>query len=133
MGDSIGIMATPPCDNARHCQVGRTLLVIDDIRARLDAAFQPEAARGVQLRYQLRFDRDDPFYLDIRDGVLAIHAGECNDPTVTIFFDCHQTAVEVLTRRSDAVAAFMNGRLRSDGHLIQSLMLFARYFGPAGG
>jgi len=104
--------------------------LIDDIQARLAAAFRPEATRAVELRYQFRFDTGEPFYLTIQDGTLEVHSGECHDPMVTVMFDCHRTALDVLTHRTDGIAAFMHGRLRSDGHLIQSLMLFARYFGP---
>ncbi len=43
------------------------------------------------------------------------------DPTlradVTFTFDCAQTAIAVLTGAADPVAAFMDGRFRSDGHL----------------
>lgn len=104
----------------------------DDIRICLEAAFRPEAARGVRLRYQLRFEADEPFHLDIADGTLEVHAGECDDATVTVMFDCHRTALGILTHQTDGIGEFMRGRLRSDGHLIQSLMLFARYFGAPG-
>lgn len=108
----------------------RRQTLIDDIRARLAHAFQADAAREVELRYQFRFDSGEPFYLTIRDGTLEVHPGECDDATVTVMFDSQRTALDVLTHQADGIAAFMHGRLRSDGHLIQSLMLFARYFGP---
>ena len=46
---------------------------------------------------------------------------------VTFIFDSEETAVAVLTGREDAIAAFMDGRFRSDGHLPLAFVLLGLF------
>ncbi len=102
---------------------------ISEVRSRLQAAFRPDATAAVVAVYQFTFDEDAPFHARIEAGTLDVQPGLSEAATVTMLFDNHATALAVLTHETDGIAAFMDGRLRSDGHLIQSLMLFAQYFG----
>ena len=53
-------------------------------------------------------------------------------PDVTFFFDTADTALAVLTGADDPVAAFMDGRFRSDGHLLLAFVLLGLFTPGAG-
>lgn len=53
------------------------------------------------------------------------------DPTleadVTFVFDSAETALAILTGREDPIAAFLDGRFRSDGHLPLAFVLLGLF------
>jgi putative sterol carrier protein len=102
-------------------------LTIEHIRNRLDAAFQPGAARAFDAVYQFTVDGLPCFHLVIERGTLTVGEGAHEAPSVTFFYDDLATAVGVVEGTLDPMTTFMAGRIRTDGNLILALQLGALF------
>jgi len=109
---------------AGNCSLNPSLA---EITARLEAAFRPEAAAGLESVYQLRIGSEHALYLRIRSRTLEVHPGRCPHPSVTMIFDHMDTALGLLEGTVDPMTAFLEGRLQSDGNLILALQLIAAF------
>lgn len=98
-------------------------LDIDAVNQRLQRAFQPAAAAEADHVYQYRVGDEDLFHLAVRRGELQVGAGAHPRPSVTFIVDELDTALGILEGSVDPMAAFMDGRVRTDGHLILALQL----------
>lgn len=93
------------------------------VRRRLEPAFRPQAALEADYVYQFRIGGEDAFHLRVSAGALDVGAGAHDDPSVVFMFEDLDTALGVVTGGVDPMAAFMDGRIRTDGNLILALQL----------
>lgn len=93
------------------------------VRGRLEPAFSPKAAQESDHVYQFRIGGESAFHLRVSHGELEVGDGAHADPSVTFMFDDLDTALGVVTGAVDPMAAFMAGRIRTDGNLILALQL----------
>ena len=93
------------------------------VRRRLEPAFSPQAALASDHIYQFTVASAPMFHLAIRHGELEVGGGEHPDPSVTFLFEDLETALGIVTGTVDPMAAFMAGRIRTDGNLILALQL----------
>lgn len=96
---------------------------IEEIRKRLRSAFDPAAASDLEVVYQFEFGDAEGYHLIISHGDLEVHAGEHAHPSITLMFDRLDTARDVIAGPIDAMQAFMQGRIRSDGNLLLAMRL----------
>ena len=96
---------------------------IEEIRTRLQSAFDPGGAVDLDAVYQFQFEDAEGYHLVIRDGSLEVHAGEHAHPSIRLMFDSIDTAERVVDGSIDAMQAFMQGRIRSDGNLLLAVRL----------
>ena len=96
---------------------------LDQIRTRLEPAFSPAAAHEADCVYQFTINGHPAFHLRVLDGALSVGDGAHGDPSVTFLFEDIETALGIVTGDLDPMAAFMAGRIRTDGNLILALQL----------
>lgn len=96
---------------------------LEQVRRRLEPAFSPAAAHDADCVYQFTIDGHPAFHLRIQEGVLAVGDGAHGDPSVTFLFEDLETALGIVAGDLDPMAAFMAGRIRTDGNLILALQL----------
>ena len=96
---------------------------LDQIRTRLEPAFSPAAAHEADCVYQFTINGHPAFHLRVLDGALSVGDGAHDDPSVTFLFEDIETALGIVTGDLDPMAAFMAGRIRTDGNLILALQL----------
>ncbi|MEE4302117.1 MAG: SCP2 sterol-binding domain-containing protein [Pseudomonadales bacterium] len=94
-----------------------------NVRRRLEPAFSAHAAREADHVYQFRIGGEAAFHLRVHAGALEVGEGQHPDPSVTFMFEDVDTALGVVTGTVDPMAAFMAGRIRTDGNLILALQL----------
>ena len=83
-----------------------------------------ETAGAALIRtYQFRIAGEDQFHLRIVGGTLTVHEGAHCAPCVTMLFPDVETALGLLEGSMDPMQAFLDGHIRSDGHLILALQL----------
>jgi len=100
-----------------------TPLSIEDIGDRLQCRFRRDAGADLTRTYQFQIAGEDHFHLCIVKGTLTIHQGAHQTPCVTMFFPDVETALGILEGSIDPMQAFLDGQIRSDGHLILALQL----------
>ncbi|HSG89136.1 MAG TPA: SCP2 sterol-binding domain-containing protein [Pseudomonadales bacterium] len=93
------------------------------VRARLAPVFRADAAREADHVYQFAIAGDDAFHLEIRAGRFEVGDGAHAAPSVRFLFEDVDTALGIVTGEIDPMAAFMAGRIRTDGNLILALQL----------
>ncbi len=100
-------------------------MIVDlaSVRGRLEPAFSPQAAQAADHVYQFRIGGEPAFHLLVCAGALEVGEGAHPDPSVTFMFEDLETALGVVTGDVDPMAAFMAGRIRTDGNLILALQL----------
>ena len=96
---------------------------LDQVRRRLEPAFSPAAAHETDCVYQFTISGQPLFHLLVQAGSLSVGDGVHDDPSVTFLFEDLETALGIVTGDIDPMAAFMAGRVRTDGNLILALQL----------
>lgn len=102
---------------------------VDDLMLnRLPAAFAPDQAEGVSATFQFDFSLDGggEYVVEIRDGRCQTRAGRAAQPDATLLTS-QETYLAVAEGRTNAMTAFMMGRLRVSGSL-PLLMRFQQMF-----
>ena len=95
---------------------------------RLPKAFVPEQAQGVTASIQFDFDQDGTYVVSIADGQCSVREGRVEQPDATMM-TTHDTYLAIAEGRTNAMTAFMTGKLRVSGNL-PLLMRFQQIFGP---
>lgn len=95
---------------------------------RLPAAFAPEQAQGLAATIQFDFSLDGggQYVVTIRDGRCEVNAGRVEQPDATLLTS-QETYLAVAEGRTNAMTAFMMGKLRVSGNL-PLLMRFQQMF-----
>lgn len=84
--------------------------------------FNAEAAAGVDSVFQYEIDDDNHWFVAIADGNCAVSQGQHDSPTVTLAMD-GTTLQEVMSGETDGMQAFMAGRIRADGNIMEATRL----------
>ncbi len=96
------------------------------LEQRFAQTFNTAFAADHHVIYQFAFDSEDAeFHVEIANGACQFSLGRHSMPTLTMLFDRLQTVETMLAGKLDRTAAFMDGRIRSDSHLILALQLGA--------
>lgn len=95
---------------------------------RLPAAFAPEQAQGLTATIQFDFSLDGggEYVVEIHDGRCEARAGRAAQPDATLLTS-QETYLAVAEGRTNAMTAFMTGKLRVSGNL-PLLMRFQQLF-----
>jgi putative sterol carrier protein len=101
---------------------------IDQIMARLPAAFDPTRANGVDARVQFDFTADGgrKYVVTIANGKCDSREGAIDQPDATLI-SSQATYEAIAEGRLNAATAFMTGKLKVKGN-IQLLMRFQQMF-----
>jgi len=91
---------------------------LDKLQRRFDA----DAARGMHEVFQFHFADADDHYLVVDDGALAIHAGEHEDPSVSLRLS-RDTLKGIMNGEINGMSAFMTGKLKATGNVMLATQL----------
>jgi putative sterol carrier protein len=101
---------------------------ISELMNRMPRAFKPEAAEGVNtvLQYHLTGEEGGDWVVTIQDGVCAVREGVTDNPRMTLTSDA-QDYKNVILGRTNAMQAFMTGKLKMAGDLALAMKLPAMF------
>ena len=102
------------------------MATINAIIEGLTDKFNAEAANGMNEVFQFNLEDGDPYHILIKDGQCQIHAGEHEDPSVTLIMN-KETLKAILTGEEEGMQAFMAGRLRAEGDMMLATQLSALF------
>lgn len=87
-------------------------------------AFRPEAAEGVDtvLQYHLTGEEGGDWIVTIKDGQCTVTEGVAAEPRMTLTADSNDYK-DVILGRSNAMQAFMTGKLKLAGDLTMAMKL----------
>lgn len=101
-------------------------MALDALKTHLCRSFHPAAAPHLDAVIEIKVD-DELLRFRVRDGELEFDLHDQVRPDATFMFADVDTAWALLSGRGDAFAAFMDGRFRSDGHLMWAFALMAMF------
>lgn len=99
-------------------------ITVKELMNRMPRAFKPEAAQGVDtvVQYRLTGAEGGDWIITIRDGQCQVVEGVAESPNLTLTADA-QDYKDVILGRSNAMQAFMQGKLKLAGDLNLAMKL----------
>ena len=103
-------------------------ITIQELMSRMQKAFLPEKAAGVEavIQYHLTGDEGGDWVITILDGACNTKEGTAENPKMTLTADA-QDYKNLVTGKLDAMQAFMQGKLKIAGDL-NLAMKFMTFF-----
>ena len=101
-----------------------TEITVQELMNRMPKAFMPEKAEGVDtvIQYHLTGDEGGDWIITIKDGKCTVEPGVAQNPKMTLTADS-QDYKDVITGKSNAMQAFMQGKLKLAGDLNMAMKL----------
>ena len=99
-------------------------ITLQELMNRMPRAFKPEMAAGLSavIQYRLTGAEAGDWIIDIHDGVVEVKPGVHPSPKVTLTADS-QDYKDVVLGKSNAMQAFMQGKLKLSGDLSLAMKL----------
>jgi putative sterol carrier protein len=99
-------------------------LTIDQLMNGMPQAFRPEKAGNIDtvLQYHLTGEEAGDWIVTIKDGQCTVTKGIADNPNMTLTADS-QDYKDIFTGKSNAMQAFMTGKLKLSGDLTQAMKL----------
>jgi len=99
-------------------------ITVQELMDRMPKAFMPEKAEGVDtvIQYHLTGEEGGNWIITIKDGKCNVEPGEAENPKMTLTADA-QDYKDVITGKSNAMQAFMQGKLKLAGDLNMAMKL----------
>ena len=99
-------------------------ITVRELMSRMPRAFRPESADGVNtvLQYHLSGEEAGDWIVTIQEGQCAIAEGTAESPKMTLSADS-QDYKDVITGKTNAMQAFMMGKLKLAGDLNLAMKL----------
>ena len=110
-------------DNRSHCRSTQG----HKVREFLENSFSATAAGDLATDIELRFP-EHSLFCDIRNNQLSFPDITAAD--LVLYFQSPEQACGLLSGTQDPIAAFMESRLRANGHLIRVFQFFAAFALP---
>lgn len=108
-----------------HCnRPGRAITLESDVQEFLESRFFADAAGELATDVEFRFP-DHSVFCDIRNRSLSFP--DISSADLVLYFESPQQAKGLLSGSLDPITAFMESRLRANGHLIRVFQLFAAF------
>lgn len=89
---------------------------------KLQARFNPDAAKGMHDVFQFHFSDAGSHYLLIDDGALDVREGEHDDPSVSLSMST-DTLKGIMNGDINGMTAFMTGKLKATGNVMLATKL----------
>ena len=99
---------------------------IRTMMAEMPSAFKPEKAAGVDavIQYNLTGEGGSSWWSKIADGACSVQEGTAESPTLTITMVASDY-IDMMAGRLDAMAAFMQGKIKAEGDLMLGMRLMS--------
>jgi putative sterol carrier protein len=103
-------------------------LTIAELMSKLPGSFLPEKAAGMDVAIQFNFSGTEAgdWYATIKEGRCAIAQGTVAAPKMTLKVDSTDF-VKIFTGQMDAMAAFMQGKLKLAGDMNLGMKLMSMF------
>ena len=109
----------------KHCNgPGRAINLESDVQEFLESRFFADAAGELATDVEFRFP-DHSVFCDIRSRSLSFP--DISSADLVLYFESPQQARAMLSGSLDPITAFMESRLRANGHLVRVFQLFAAF------
>ena len=92
-------------------------MTVDQIMQKMQSAFVPEEADGLDATFQFCIADDHDFYITIKGSSCTVKMGTHNDPAITMSMDA-KTLSDIIAGELDGMEAFMGGRLQAEGDVM---------------
>lgn len=101
-----------------------TEISVQELMNRMPKAFMPEKAEGVDtiIQYNLTGEEGGDWIITIKDGKCTVESGVAQNPKMTLTADA-QDYKDVITGKTNAMQAFMQGKLKLAGDLNMAMKL----------
>ncbi len=101
-----------------------TEISVQELMNRMPKAFMPEKAEGVDtvIQYHLTGEEGGDWIITINDGKCTVEPGVAQNPKMTLTADS-QDYKDVITGKTNAMQAFMQGKLKLAGDLNMAMKL----------
>ena len=101
---------------------------LEDLQARLQRAFVPERAAGMDARIQLNLSGQNggDWYVEIKDQKINLQQGSVASPNLTVAAD-YQDVMDMYQGRLDPTRAFMGGKIRLSGDTSLAMRLLGMF------
>ena len=108
-----------------HCnRSSRAITLESDVQEFLESRFSNDAAGELATDVEFRFP-DHSVFCDIRNRSLSFP--DISSAELVLYFESPQQARGLLSGTLDPITAFMESRLRANGHLIRVFQLLAAF------
>jgi putative sterol carrier protein len=99
-------------------------ITVQELMNRMPRAFRPDAAAGVNtvLQYHLTGDEGGDWIVTIQDGQCSVVEGVAENPNMTLSANA-QDYKDVITGKTNAMQAFMTGKVKLAGDLALAMKL----------
>lgn len=88
----------------------------------MEQRFNSDAAAGVDTVFQYEINDSEHWYVAVENDSCTVAQGQHSEPTVTLSMDA-TTLEEVMSGETDGMQAFMSGRIRADGNIMEAMKL----------
>lgn len=95
---------------------------LQSIFSEMEKRFNAQAAAGVESVFQYEIDDSEHWFVAVEGGQCSVSQGQHDEPTVTLAMDV-ATLQDVLSGETDGMQAFMAGRIRADGNIMEATRL----------
>jgi len=95
---------------------------LQSIFSEMEQRFNAQAATGVESVFQYEIDESEHWFVAVEGGQCSVGQGQHDEPTVTLAMDV-ATLQDVLSGETDGMQAFMAGRIRADGNIMEATRL----------
>ncbi len=95
---------------------------VSEVMAKLASKFQPEAAKDLDVVYQINITDHSPYQLVIKEQQCTVVEGENPDPNITLLMDV-DTFEDIVNGTIGGTTAYMTGRLQAEGNVILATKL----------
>ncbi len=89
---------------------------------KMNDRFDPAAAQGENIVFQFNIEDQGTYHLTIKDGTCGMGDGEAADPNVTLSMNS-ETLQKLASGELDGMMAFMSGKLKVEGDIMQATKL----------
>lgn len=115
-------VGTPPTNAAAQREM---------LKRRLASRANPAATLAVDMFVELAVSGLAPIYVRAASGELSLHDTATRRIDVTYLFDSVDTAIDLLSNGGDVMAAFMEERFRSTGHIAFTYVMLGMFANPS--
>src|SRR6056297_296949 len=97
---------------------------VKDVFDKMPDAFQPEAAKGVDVVFQYAISGSDggDWTVTVKDGACEVAAGKAEKPTCTLKM-ADTDFLDMISGKLDPMKAFTSGKLKIDGDVMKSQLI----------
>ena len=125
--DAALLASAPLIKKNKPAGIAETLRDTNKVREFLENAFSAAASGDLATDIEMRFP-EHSLFCDIRNNQLSFPDITAAD--LVLYFQSPEQACGLLSGAQDPIAAFMENRLRANGHLIRVFQFFAAFAQP---